>query len=135
MAYTTINNGKIYFNTVLYTGNGSNNHTISGVGFQSDLTWLKSRSSAISHMWVDAVRGVNTVINSNTTDVESTFNCLDPWNADGFVLSDNTNFNGNGVTFAAYKAIVIADTTATAIRNLAGTFAASPHPPPSFPPP
>ena len=103
MAYTTINNGKLYFNTVLYTGNGSNNHTISGVGFQSDLTWLKSRSSAISHMWVDAVRGVNTVINSNTTDVESTFNCLDPWNADGFVLSDNTNFNGNGVTFAAWN--------------------------------
>ena len=99
----TINNGKLYFNSVLYTGNGSNGHTISGVGFQSDLTWLKSRSSAISHMWVDAVRGVNTVINSNTTDAESTFNCLDPWNADGFVLSDNSNFNGNNVTFAAWN--------------------------------
>ena len=99
----TINNGKLYFNTVLYTGNGSNGHTISGVGFQSDLTWLKSRSSAISHMWVDAVRGVNTVINSNTSNAETTFNCLDPWNADGFVLSNNSNFNGNGVTFVAWN--------------------------------
>jgi hypothetical protein len=104
MAYTDIDNpSETAFNTVLYTGNGGNGHTISGVGFQSDLTWLKSRSSAISHMWIDSVRGVNTVINSNTTDAETTFNCLDPWNSDGFVLSNNTNFNGNGVTFAAWN--------------------------------
>ena len=103
MAYTTIDKPSDYFNTTLYTGNGSNNHTISGVGFQSDLTWLKSRSSAISHMWIDAVRGVNTVINSNTNDAETTFNCLDPWNSDGFVLSNNTNFNGNGVTFTSWN--------------------------------
>ena len=44
MAYTTIDKPSDYFNTTLYTGNGSNNHTISGVGFQSDLTWLKSRT-------------------------------------------------------------------------------------------
>ena len=99
----TINNGKLYFNSVLYTGNGGNGHTISGVGFQPDFTWLKGRSSALAHMWVDAVRGVNTVINSNTTDAESTFNCLDPWNADGFVLSNNSNFNGNNVTFVAWN--------------------------------
>ena len=99
----TINNGKLYFNSVLYTGNGGNGHTISGVGFQPDFTWLKGRSSALAHMWVDAVRGVNTVINSNTSNAETTFNCLDPWNADGFVLSNNSNFNGNGVTFVAWN--------------------------------
>jgi len=104
MSYTNgLDKPSDYFNTVLYTGNGGNGHTISGVGFQSDLTWLKSRSSAISHMWIDSVRGVNTVINSNTNDAETTFNCLDPWNSDGFVLSNNTNFNGNGVTFAAWN--------------------------------
>jgi len=103
MAYTDIDKPSDYFNTTLYTGNGGNGHTISGVGFQSDLTWLKSRSNAISHMWIDSVRGVNTVINSNTTDPETTFNCLDPWNSDGFVLSNNTNFNGDGVTFASWN--------------------------------
>jgi len=104
MSYTNgLDKPTDYFNTTLYTGNGGNGHTISGVGFQSDLTWLKSRSSAISHMWIDSVRGVNTVINSNTTDAETTFNCLDPWNSDGFVLSNNTNFNGNGVTFVSWN--------------------------------
>jgi hypothetical protein len=41
MAYTTINKSSEYFNTVLYTGNGSTGRTISGVGFQPDWTWLK----------------------------------------------------------------------------------------------
>jgi len=92
-----------FFNTKLYTGNGSENHTISGVGFQSDLTWLKSRSSAIAHMWTDAVRGNNKVINSNLGNAETTFSSLKSWNSDGFVLSNNTNFNGNNVTFASWN--------------------------------
>ena len=33
MAYTTIDNPAEYFNTVLYTGNGTDDTTISGVGF------------------------------------------------------------------------------------------------------
>ena len=103
MAYTTINKSSLNMNTKLYTGNGSENHTISGVGFQSDLTWLKSRSSAIAHMWTDAVRGNNKVINSNLGNAETTFSSLKSWNSDGFVLSNNTNFNGNNVTFASWN--------------------------------
>ena len=60
MAYTTIDKPSDYFNTTLYTGNGSNNHTISGVGFQSDLTWLKSRRQCNLKIifGFDTVRGV-----------------------------------------------------------------------------
>ena len=36
MAYTTINKSTDYFNTKLYTGNGSTTQTITGVGFQPD---------------------------------------------------------------------------------------------------
>ena len=39
MAYTTINKHTDYFNTKLYTGNGSTN-AITGVGFQPDWTLL-----------------------------------------------------------------------------------------------
>ena len=43
MAYTTIKKPSDYFNTKLYTGNLSTNN-ITGVGFQPDLVWLKSRT-------------------------------------------------------------------------------------------
>jgi len=36
-----------FFNTVLYTGN-SDTQSITGVGFQPDWTWIKSRSKTIS---------------------------------------------------------------------------------------
>ena len=56
MAYTTINKSTDYFNTKLYTGNGST-QTISGVGHQPDWTWAKVRSEVGSHRLADAVRG------------------------------------------------------------------------------
>ncbi len=42
MAYTTIDDPAQYFNTVLYTGNGST-QSITGVGFQPDWVWVKKR--------------------------------------------------------------------------------------------
>lgn len=49
-----------HFNTVLYTGNGnpnSNSQSITGVGFQPDWVWIKSRGVARHHMLYDSVRG------------------------------------------------------------------------------
>jgi hypothetical protein len=56
MAYTTINKPSEYFNTVLYTGNATA-RTITGVGFQPDLTWIKNRSDSSGHKYYDVVRG------------------------------------------------------------------------------
>jgi hypothetical protein len=50
MAYTTINKSTEHFNTKLYTGNGTTNHAITGVGFQPDLNWIKERSNADNHI-------------------------------------------------------------------------------------
>ena len=55
-AYTTINKPSLHFNTKLYSGNGGT-QSITGVGFQPDLIWTKSRTNAEWHNWVDAVRG------------------------------------------------------------------------------
>ena len=47
MAFTTINKSTLHHNTLLYTGNGATStagtsaRTISGVGFQPDLSWVK----------------------------------------------------------------------------------------------
>ena len=46
-----------HFNTVLWTGNATDNRSISGVGFQPDWVWWKERSSTSGHYVSDAVRG------------------------------------------------------------------------------
>ncbi len=63
MAYTTIDNPALFFNTVLYTGA---NKSITGVNFQPDWVWIKNRSSGTNHhILVDAVRGATKVFYSN----------------------------------------------------------------------
>ena len=43
MAYTTIPKSTAHFNTKLYTGTGSS-QVITGVGFQPDFIWTKTRN-------------------------------------------------------------------------------------------
>ena len=45
-----------FFSTKLYTGNGST-QSITGVGFQPDLVWLKDRDASDQHCVADAARG------------------------------------------------------------------------------
>jgi hypothetical protein len=93
-----------YFNTVLYTGNGST-QSISGVGFQPDFTWIKERTSTSSHRLYDTLRGVNTYLQSNSTDAEGTNagNGLTSFDADGFSLGSNTAVNESGITHVAWN--------------------------------
>jgi len=57
MAYITFQPSD-YFNTKLYTGNGSTNAQ-TGVGFQPDWLWFKNRADTYNHHVFDVVRGVN----------------------------------------------------------------------------
>ena len=70
MAYTTIDKFTDYFNTVLYTGNTTDDRTISGVGFQPDWNWTKNRSHAQHHWVADAVRGSSKMIRPDATNAE-----------------------------------------------------------------
>nr|BAR20450.1 hypothetical protein [uncultured Mediterranean phage uvMED] len=109
MAYTTIDKPTDYFNTVLYTGNGSNGHAITGVGFQPDWVWLKNRSAGTSHVLVDAVRGNNKVLSSNNSGAETTTNAnkdFRSFDSDGFTVDTNENFgstNTNGANIVAWN--------------------------------
>ena len=105
MAYTTIDKPTDYFNTKLYTGNGSA-RTITGVGFQPDWVWVKNRSATSFHHIYDAVRGDNKQIYSNSSSAEETATNtsgggIGSQASDGFTIvagtsnTDNVNTNGN----------------------------------------
>ena len=103
MAYTTIDDPTIYFNTSLWTANGSAK-TISGVGFQPDLLWTKCRSNSYSHIWVDSVRGITKQIKSDSTAAESTdAQGVTAFNSDGYVLGTQDEFANNGNTFVGWS--------------------------------
>ena len=66
-----IDKPNLHFNTKLFTGDGSSNRGITGVGFQPDFTWIKTRTSrANSHVLIDAVEGTNRV-RSNSDAAEA----------------------------------------------------------------
>ena len=70
MAYTTIDKPTDYFNTVLYTGNGTAGRTVTGVGFQPQWLWIKERSNVSTHSLTDIVRGASKRLQSSATDAE-----------------------------------------------------------------
>ena len=103
MAYTTIDKSSLHFNTKLYTGTGSSN-AITGVGFQPDLLWIKSRSNTYSHSWTDAVRGKDNKIASNNSNAQYTdAGQLTSFDSDGFTLSTDAGVNNNGSTFVSWN--------------------------------
>ena len=99
----TINNGKLYFNSVLYTGNGGT-QSITGVGFQPDWVWVKGRSVAAGSNLSDAVRGVNKQIQSaSNAEEESLTTCVTAFGSDGFSLGSNGNVNTGSGTFVSWN--------------------------------
>ena len=104
MAYTTINNGSLFMNPKIYTGNGSTNN-ITGVGFQPDWVWTKCRSTVNSSRLIDAVRGVTKAIVSNSTGAEFTeANGLSAFGTDGYTLNGNlASMNTNSDTYVSWN--------------------------------
>ena len=92
-----------YFNTKLYTGNGST-QSITGVGFAPDMVWTKKRSATDFHAINDKVRGALKILFPNTSDAEDTSSgCLTSFDSDGFSLGSNSGFNANTATFASWN--------------------------------
>jgi len=95
MAYITFQPSD-YFNTKLFTGNGSTN-AITGVGFQPDWVWIKDRASTEHHNFFDAVRGATKRIYSSSTAAQDTAaTTLTAFNTDGFTLGSSAAVNASG---------------------------------------
>ena len=125
MAYTTIKKPSDYFNTKLYTGNGST-QSITGVGFQSDWTWIKPRSTTGNHRITDAVRGATKQIYADLTNAENTnTNGLTAFGTDGFTVGSDSGYNGNGVTFASWNWLGANGTSANTDGSISSTVSAN----------
>ena len=103
MAYTTINKSSDYFNTKLYTGNGSTN-AITGVDFQPDFVWIKNRDDVHGHQLYDVIRGVTKRLSSNNTGAEATDSTgLTSFDSDGFTVGSETAVNANTENIVAWN--------------------------------
>ena len=95
MAYTTINKSTDYFNTVLWTTDGTGNKALT-TGHSTDMVWIKFRDYAYDHRIYDDVRGVTKKIIPNKTDAESTTTDLASFDTNGFTVGSNLNSSGEG---------------------------------------
>jgi len=106
MAYTTIKKPSDYFNTKLYTGDGNSSRSITGVGFATDMVWLKGRTTTYSHRLVDKLRTGTypKLLYPNETSAESedvnNFVSLD---SDGFTIGVGNAVNQSGQTYVAWN--------------------------------
>ena len=119
-----INKPSDYFNTKLYTGTGSST-SITGVGFQPDLVYTTSRSNSYNNGMFDSVRGVNKLINTNTTSAEASIsNGISSFDSDGFSFSGDA-YNTNAYTFASWNWLGANGTAANTDGSISSTVSAS----------
>jgi len=92
------------FNAIGYSGNGSSDRTISGVGFKPDLLWIKSRTAGEQHYIFDSIRGSSSYLHPNTTAAvgSDASTRLKEFNADGFKVGNELSVNGNNETFISW---------------------------------
>jgi len=103
MAYTTIDKSSLHFNTKLYTGTGAEN-AVTGINFQPDWTWIKSRNATYDHTLYDAVRGATKQLYSNHTNGQYTeAQGLKSFDSDGFTNGTDAKGNNNGTTFVSWN--------------------------------
>jgi len=87
---------KNHFNTVLWTGNATDDRSITGVGFQPDFVWIKSRNTTNDHLLFDVVRGVGKYMRSNANDTETSIaDTLQAFETDGFEIGADSRLNTN----------------------------------------
>jgi len=93
-----------HMDTLLFNGTGNSGRSVSGLNFQPDLFWGKSRSAAFQHILFNSVRGTGSSKSLSTNQT----------NAEGHnsAHSNLTSFDSGGVTFGA--------TSSTDILNYSG---------------
>ena len=125
MAYTDIDKPTDYFETILYTGNGSSLE-VNGLDFSPDWVWIKKRSNAANHMVYDSVRGIKKHLHANTDDEEVSEADddigLNSFDSDGFTVKVNGNTNTNNHTYASWnwkaETAFTNDASSTGVGNL-----------------
>ena len=109
MAYSTIKNPSEHFNTVLYTGDGSADQSMTGVGFQPDFLWIKRRNASERHVLTSTQmgQGDGTYKWIDCSDTAGQFaggTGVESFDSDGFTIktSDST-WNASGSTYVFWS--------------------------------
>lgn len=103
----TIADPSAYFQTTLYTGDGSSSNEINQTGnstFEPTMVWIKSRSAATDHVIQDQVRG-NFIVYPNQSSAEGATGggWVSSFDNDGFTVNVNGPINASGETFVGWQ--------------------------------
>ena len=100
MAYTTIDDPSVYFQTTLYTGSDDASATkvVTNGGnsdLQPDWVWFKRRNASANHAWQDTSRGIGNGISSSSggAEVNDDFG-ITAIGSDGFSVRENAQAAG-----------------------------------------
>jgi hypothetical protein len=100
---TTATQAGKFFNPVLYTGTGATN-SITGVGFQPDWVWIKSRNDTYNPQVYDVLRGTNNRLVPASTNAEfADTDALTSFNSDGFTSGAEAGMNASAITYVAWN--------------------------------
>lgn len=90
------------FKPVLWTGTGSG-RSVTGVGFQPDFVWAKSRTATQGHILSDSARGPNYLLQSQSAEQEY-YNpaALASFDADGFTTGGEGNISTSGTDYVGW---------------------------------
>ena len=96
-----------YFNTVLYTGDGSTGQAITGVGFNPDFLVIQRRSADFGNNVFDSNRGVDQALFMSSDDGETDYTSsgrMTAFGADGFTVKTGGGggTNADGSTYVAW---------------------------------
>jgi hypothetical protein len=103
LSVPSIKKPSLYMDATLRTGTGAT-ASVSSLGFQPDLVWIKSRSAATDHGLYDAVRGVQKQLESNTTTAETTETTgLTAFSSNGYTVGALAQLNTNTATYVDWS--------------------------------
>ena len=80
------------FNAVVYNGTGVSGHSITGVGFQPDMVWVKATDAAYDPVLASIANTQDYYLTTSETYIESEGNGrFSSFNTDGFTVTDGTS--------------------------------------------
>lgn len=79
-----------------YTGNGSDDRAITGVGFQPDFVWIRPNASEAT-VWRTSTMGADST--ALITSAANVANAIQAFTSDGFQIGTAANVNTNGTAY------------------------------------
>jgi hypothetical protein len=101
---TSTTQANDYFDATLYTGTSASQLITNSGSFQPDFVWTKLRNAGQSHSLYDAIRGVNNILQTDTTSAETTVaNSMTAFNSNGFTVGSAGNSNLSPYTYVGWQ--------------------------------